>query len=133
MAVNQKQFAQLTEMDISLWQRNNVPSESNSLATNSEKKVANFIEQTETTLSDLFEKQIFIDILQSVDISIGEISHKNNHLDLGLFNWYFNSTVNDTPAIYYDKNNLFTPSIKLVSQSSVLKKQLWQTIQQKIL
>jgi len=133
MTVNQRQFDQLTEMGINLWQHKVVADTHNFSSTDNDKPTINYIEQTETTLSDLFEKQIFIDILQSVDISIGEISHKNNHLDLGLFNWYFNSTVNDTPAIYYDKNNLFTPSIKLVSQSSVLKKQLWQTIQQKIL
>jgi DNA polymerase III psi subunit len=133
MAVNQRQFDQLTEMGISLWQHKLVTSKYNSSNIDRNKLVMNYSEQTEKTLSDLFTKQIFIDILQSVDISIGEVSHKEKHLDLGLFNWYFNSIENDKAAIYCDNNNLFTPSIAKISQSPALKKQLWQTITQKLL
>jgi DNA polymerase III psi subunit len=133
MAVNQRQFDQLTEMGISLWQHKVVPGKHNSSNIDNDKPVINYLEQTEKTLSDLFTKQIFIDILQSVDISIGEVSHKENHLDLGLFNWYFNSTENDKAAIYCDNNNLFSPSIAKISQSPTLKKQLWQTIIKKLL
>ncbi|WP_159818850.1 DNA polymerase III subunit psi [Colwellia sp. 20A7] len=133
MAVNQRQFDQLTEMGISLWQHKVVAGKHNPSNIENDKPVINYVTQTEKTLSDLLTKQIFIDILQSVDISIGEVNHKENHLDLGLFNWYFNSTGNDNPAIYCNNNNLFSPSIAVISQSPALKKQLWQTIIKKLL
>jgi len=133
MAVNQRQFDQLTEMGISLWQHKIVSGKQTSSNADNNELVINYLEQTKSTLSDLWAQQIFIDILQSVDISIGEVTLQKNHLDLGLFNWYFSSADNDNTAIYCDNNNLFSPSIMLISQSPVLKKQLWQTITQKLL
>jgi DNA polymerase III psi subunit len=133
MAINQRQFEQLTEMGISLWEHKIVAGNHNSSNKDNGKAAIDYLAQTEMTLSDLLTKQVFIDILQSVDISIGEVSYKKNHLDLGLFNWYFNSTENNEIAIYCDNNNLFSPSIAKISQSPTLKKQLWQTITQKLL
>lgn len=128
MPVNQRQFDQLTEMGISLWQHKATAFKKNSSNIDNVKQEKNYIEQHEKSFSDLAKQRVFIDILQSFGLSIGEISHKNDHLDLGFFNWYFNSTDHLKPAIYCANNNLFSPSITLISQSPELKKQLWQVI-----
>ena len=133
MSINQRQFDQLTEMGISLWQHKATSFKATSFKNNSSnkdivKQAENYIAQNDTSLSDLTKQMIFIDILQSFGISIGEISYKKDHLDLGLFNWYFSLKDHIKPAIYCANNNLFSPSITLISQSPELKKQLWQTI-----
>ncbi len=133
MAVNQRQFDQLTEMGISLWQHKSTSFDQNSSINDNEKQDENYIEQNDEYLSNLAKLTIFIDILQSFEISIGEVSHKKDHLDLGLFNWYFKSKNHDESSIHCANNNLFSPSIKLISQSPELKKQLWQIITKNLL
>ncbi len=126
MSINQRQFDQLTEMGISLWQHKT--STMNSSATHTMKQDADYNELSSEYLSCLAKQRFFIDILQCLDLSIGEISHKKDHLDLGLFNWYFSSKEVNEATIHYIDNSLFSPSIKLISQSPLLKKQLWRTI-----
>lgn len=133
MAVNQRQFDQLTEMGISLWQHKTTSFDQSPSIKDPEKQEENYIEQNDKYLSDLAKQTIFIDILQAFEITIGEISHKKDHLDLGLFNWYFKSKNHDESSIHCANNNLFSPSIKLISQSPELKKQLWQVITKNLL
>lgn len=133
MSINQRQFDQLSEMGISLWQNKSIPDVQNALPQGNVKLDENYVRQNDKTLSDLIKQTIFVDILQSVDISIGEVNHKNDHIDLGLFNWYFNSKEDGESSIYCDNNNLFSPSVKLISQSPELKKQLWQIIMNNLL
>ena len=74
MAINQRQFEQLTEMGISLWEHKIVAGNHNSSNKDNGKAAIDYLAQTEVTLSDLLTKQVFIDILQSLDISICEVS-----------------------------------------------------------
>ncbi len=135
MSINQRQFDQLTEMGISLWQHKAVAFDQNSPDKHVIKQKDDYIniEQDNKSLSHLAKQKIFTDILQCLELSIGEISHKKDHLDLGLFNWYFSSKTNDEISIHCANNNLFSPSITLISQSPALKKQLWKVITQNLL
>ena len=89
--------------------------------------------QNNTTLSELTKQALFTDILQSVDISIGEVNHKSDHLDLGIFNWFFITPSENEQVIHCKNSNLYSPSLKVISQSPLLKKQLWQVINQNLL
>lgn len=128
MAINQRQFDQLTEMGIDLWQHKSANVTHYSSRQGKKEHNDNALELNDNYLSDLSKQKTFSDILQSVDISIGEIIHKKDHLDLGIFNWYFYAENHDELAISCKNNNLYSPSIKAISQSPILKKQLWQTI-----
>ena len=135
MSINQDQFEKLSEMGISLWQS----------------RVENTISDTESEttksylnidLNTLLAQQLFTDILLSAGLSVGEVNLQDDHLDLGLFNWFFTddintddksaenqSTVNTTePLIRWSEQQLFTPSITEIAKSPVLKKQLWQLL-----
>tara|TARA_B110000467_G_scaffold19331_1_gene16974 strand:+ start:170 stop:547 length:378 start_codon:yes stop_codon:yes gene_type:complete len=124
MSIDQRQFEQLSEMGISLWQRRDTDEEKTSL--NPEKKHSQSF-----SLNDLINTQCFNDILIAFNLTIGEIKQKEDHLDLGLLNWYFteNSDENDATMSLLN-NTLITPHVKLMSQSVKLKKQLWQLISQ---
>lgn len=125
MPVNQKQFEQLTEMGISLWQHKTSSYEHDLTTPKNVVKEDNYIPQDIETLADLTTQKIFTDILQSVDVSIGEISANKDHLDLGLFNWYFSAENHDASGLYCTNNNLFSPAITTISKSLELKKKLW--------
>ena len=77
MAVNQRQFDQLTEMGISLWQNKAVAFDQNSQITNNKEQEDNYIEQTDKSLINLTKQNIFTDILQCLGLSIGDT----------LYNW----------------------------------------------
>lgn len=128
MPVSQRQFDQLSEMGISLWQHKAQRSLNNSQSHNTAKPIARFINIDNAYLSDLAEKNIFTDTLLACNISIGEVTIKSDHLDLGLFNWYFTIDEKDAQSIRCQHNKLFSPNILLISQSTKLKKLLWQTI-----
>ncbi|KGJ89529.1 DNA polymerase III subunit psi [Colwellia psychrerythraea] len=120
MSINQHQFEQLTEMGISLWQQRTTGSQSDITLTQPEDSLV-------IDLQELTKKQLFNDILLASGLSIGEISHQGDHLNLGLFNWYFTkpSSVNE---IQWQEQQLITPSISKISTSPALKKQLWQLL-----
>ncbi|TYK65953.1 DNA polymerase III subunit psi [Colwellia echini] len=128
MSINQHQFEQLTEMGISLWQQRS--NEHASEAVNSQKPNTK-ISYLDIDLEALAKQQLFTDILLSTGLTIGEINKQGDHLDLGLFNWYFlanKDNVNSShPAnkIQWVEQQLFTPSIDEISKSPALKKQLW--------
>lgn len=128
MSINQRQYDQLTEMGISLWQHKAVAFDHNSSDEHSAEQKNNYIQPNHEYLSALAKQTIFTDILLSLGLSIGEVCPKKDHLDLGLFNWYFNAKEQDIPSIHCTENNLVSPSITLISQSSSLKKQLWLNI-----
>jgi len=133
MTINSQHFEQLTEMGISLWQ-----SRQDDVVSKSE--VSRYIPQSETDLTKLHNDILFNDILLCLGITIGEVSVKADHLDAGIFNWYFTQrsteqvvgTVN-SPAIHSEKSNLFTPELTTIAQSPALKKQLWQTLTKHLL
>lgn len=124
MSINQRQFEQLTEMGITLWQH---------------RTCDNVNEKVQTTpphyadidLNALANQPLFNDILLSTGLSIGEISQQDNHLNLGLFNWYFTAVSSQNNMQWLDQQ-LITPTIDEISKSPALKKQLWQLLSKEI-
>lgn len=133
MSVNQRQFDQLTEMGIGLWQHKVANVYDNDSTQQNIRQEEAYISQDNLSLANLTKQTIFTDILHALDVSIGEVTASKDHLDLGLFNWYFTAKEHNEPAIHCAHNNLFSPSIMLIRQSSELKKQLWLTITENIL
>ena len=127
MSINQDQFKKLSEMGISLWQSR----ASHSSSDTEETPTRTYLN---IDLKLLKEQQLFNDILLSTGLSIGEIHQQDDHLDLGLFNWFFISddeqdpTDNNELKMSWSEQQLFTPSIAEISKSPTLKKQLWQLL-----
>lgn len=120
MSINQHQFEQLTEMGISLWQHRtcDIPND------NVQAQPKRYLD---IDFKDLASQQLFNDILLATGLSIGEINHQSDHVDLGLFNWYFTASSSKN-EIQWVEQQLFTPSITEISKSPALKKQLWQLL-----
>ena len=131
MAITAQQFEQLSEMGISLWQSR--------AANNIDNKTQNnYIAQSQQSLTTLTEQTLFTDILRCLNLTLGEVKAQDDHLDVGLFNWYFvdkkhDNVLNDkslqkAQTINCINNKLISPSIDIIAQSTQLKKQLWHTI-----
>lgn len=133
MSINQRQFNQLTEMGISLWQCKVPAFEQSSSTPSNTDQQKNDLTFTKDDLTSISSTVIFSDILLCLGLSIGEVRVKNNYLDLGLFNWYFNLASPEPSSIQYNNSTLVSPSITQISQSPTLKKQLWQIITNNIL
>lgn len=128
MAITSRQFDQLNEMGISLWQHKTTPQ-------SEETENNHYISLNATSLSDLNKLNIFSDILHCLNLSAGEVSTQKDHLDVGLFNWYFtddsyNSSeqAKNSTLISFTDNKLISPSIEAIAKSTPLKRQLWHTI-----
>jgi len=124
MSINQRQFDQLTEMGISLWQHRS-----------SQKTTpANSILHNEMNLNELSQIKLFNDILLSLNISIGEVTQEQSLLNLGLINWQFLTPEDKSKSkITFDNNKLQTPNLDVLSTSIPLKRQLWHVITHNIL
>ncbi len=120
MSINQKQFEQLTEMGISLWQRR-------SLTKTNEGEAKTNVNYLDVNLTELAKKQLFNDIILASGLSIGEVKEHKDHLDLKLFNWYFTNEQSPN-ELQWQAQQLFTPSIDIISQSAALKRQLWKIL-----
>jgi len=125
MSINQRQFEQLTEMGISLWQTRTDDSKQN--ASNNSQL---YLEQSSITLKKLTKLTFFTDMLTCFNLSIEEVTPKTDHIDCGLFNWFFTEQINPLTAnsIQWRNNKLISPSVELLSELPALKKQLWQTL-----
>jgi len=124
MSINQHQFEQLTEMGISLWQYRTPKSVNDTVQTQSSSYL-------DIDLNQLAQQQLFNDILLATGLTIGEISHQDDHLNLGLFNWYFTS-ISSQREIKWLEQQLITPAITEISKSPALKKKLWQLLAKQI-
>ncbi|WP_426369915.1 DNA polymerase III subunit psi [Pseudocolwellia sp. HL-MZ7] len=127
MAITQRQFNHLNEMGINVWQQRDTDNSAVAL----ESKNTNIPVSTSLAfdLDQLSQQQLFSDILLCIDISIGEVTTENNIMNLGLFNWQFK----ETDTITFSKSILTTPLLTAFENSTQLKKDLWQIIQQKVL
>lgn len=131
MSITTKQFDQLTEMGIDLWQ-------GRASCCIDDTKQYNFITHSQQNLTNLTKKKLFSDILRSLNLTIGEVKAQDDHLDVGLFNWYFlNKNIDENqkkePVISFINNKLISPDIEIIAQSTNLKKQLWHTIANNLL
>jgi len=140
MAITSRQFEQLTEMGIDLWQ-------SRVSCNIDDKEKNNYLAQNQQSLTSLTKQKLFSDILHSLNLTIGEVKAQNDHLDVGLFNWYFlneeldeklnesrkEKAVQEESIINCIDNKLITPCIETIAQSAKLKKQLWHTIANNLL
>jgi DNA polymerase III psi subunit len=126
MSINQRQYQQLTEMGISLWQSKSAALQEDEVV--QEHSKSNYLQQDIDSLNALTEQTFFTDLLLSLKLSIGEVTAQKDHLDLGLFNWFFYEEQSKDSSIHCADNKLMSPSIELIRKSPTLKKQLWQTI-----
>ncbi|WP_076418294.1 DNA polymerase III subunit psi [Colwellia sp. UCD-KL20] len=124
MTITKRQFNHLNEMGIKVWQQRNSSEEQLAGNPNTSQALSPFIDPKLLT-----QHLLFTDILQSINVSIGEITIKNNVIDLGLFNWQFI----ETESITFANSTLSTPVITAFENSVKLKKELWKTLQQKVL
>lgn len=116
MAITKRQFSQLQAMGIGLWQLKNSGDD------NKTTTVAEF----EVAVPAFIETRLFLDILHSLGLSIGEVICQNNSLSLGLFTWKFSEQAD----ISFTHQHLVTPSIDVLQYSPKLKQKLWQTLQE---
>jgi len=116
MTITKRQFSHLQAMGIELWQLKNTADD------NKTTTVAEF----EIALPALIETRLFLDILHSLGLSIGEVICQNNSLSLGLFTWQFSEQAD----ISFTHQHLVTPSIDVLQDSPKLKQTLWQTLQE---
>jgi hypothetical protein len=119
MSITQDQFEKLNEMGISLWQSRTCD--------NNDTTKANTENYLTIDLAALASQQVFSDILFAVGLTLGEVSQQDNHLDLGLFNWYFTED-QTAEKIQWHNQHLYTPSLTSISKSPALKKQLWHIL-----
>jgi DNA polymerase III psi subunit len=116
MTMTKRQFSHLQAMGIELWQLKN-----------SEKKNStDTFAYISIELSALVDTTIFTDILNCLGLSLGEVSCDNNTLSMGLLTWQFSEQTN----ISLTKYHLVTPSINILKNSPLLKKALWQKLQE---
>lgn len=116
MALTQRQYDQLNEIGISLWQ--------NRSASTTESDTAATIKLTNEDFLQLLDSQLFQDILLALSITPDQISLLAGHLDLGLLNWH----MADVESCEMTASQLTTPTLDKLSKSPQLKQQLWQLI-----
>jgi hypothetical protein len=127
MTVTKQQFNYLNEIGIKLLQQRNTSSSPEvSLPDNTSTPQVTPLPIDSNTLT---QHVLFMDILQSIDISIGEVAIDNNVINLGLFNWQFI----ETESITFTDSTLSTPVITAFENNTSLKINLWKTIQQEVL
>ncbi len=116
MTISKRQFQHLSEMGIDLWH-----ARANSKPTEDEQEK----QPITLELAELAKDKFFADILTSLSLSIADITEKHDHIDLGLFNWFF---YDDIANLSYQHAKLITPSLDEIKHSAMMKKQLWQLI-----
>jgi len=136
MAITLRQFEHLTEMGIGLWQ-------SRTSCYVDDTKQNSFLPLTPHSLENLAKHRLFSDVLLSLNLTIGEVKVQDDHLDVGLFNWYFldkeldeepkEVSIQEGALISCIKSKLISPRIETIAQSTKLKKQLWHTIANNLL
>jgi DNA polymerase III psi subunit len=123
MSINQRQFALLNEMGISLWQRSALSTKADPSTQNSQNLLVD--------LNALAQQSLFQDILLSLNLSLNDINEHNNDqsnaISLGEFTWQFSSD----NAIDLSATTLSTPVLANIAESPQLKRQLWQVLQDK--
>ncbi|QOL25445.1 DNA polymerase III subunit psi [Thalassotalea sp. LPB0316] len=117
MAISQRQFDVLSEMGIKLWQRKSTPV--------NEAQTTTQIALTSDAFADIQNTVLFQDILLALALTPDQARLIDGHIDLGLINWQFDNTDSCT----YTDSQLVTPTLEKITESSELKRQLWQVIQ----
>jgi len=114
MTITKRQFTQLQAMGIELWQLKNTTTE-----------IATSV-YLDIDFSTVIKTTIFTDIINSLGLSIGEVTYENKTVSLGLLTWQFS----EQAEITLTKTQLITPEISVLIKSPLLKKSLWQKLQE---
>lgn len=117
MTITKRQFSQLQAMGIGLWQ---LKKSGNKVITSKESHL-------DIELNALLEIPLFIDVITSLGLSVGEISCHDNKLSLGLLTWHFST---DDEISMDENNHLVTPALSTLKNSPQLKRTLWQKLQE---
>lgn len=128
MSITQRQFKHLNEMGIMVWKHRNSDNKSNTSNDIASKYI------TSPTIMPinqqcLIEDLFFIDVLISVNLSVGDVNISNDTVDLGLFNWQFIQS----EQLSFANSVLYTPEINVLKSNIKLKRTLWHIIQQEVL
>ncbi len=132
MTISQRQFALLTEMGIGLWQRKSVNFTPIASFDKQEEKSTTTTSKNLTSPADNIElialkkQPILHDIAQSIALSTEQITLAEQCLKIGSYKWLFTAE----QTISFQDNTLITPPLSDIAQSSMLKRQLWQTLQE---
>lgn len=132
MTISQRQFALLTEMGINLWQRKSVNFTPVASLDKQEEKSTTTTSKNLTSPTDNIElialkkQPILHDIAQSIALSTEQITLAEQGLKIGAYKWLFTAE----QTISFQDNTLITPPLSDIAQSSMLKRQLWQTLQE---
>ena len=153
MAITARQFTQLSEMGITVWQQkaaaqNELCNEHPAPNTQASTAQINTVETStvsaakkhspaeivQISIEQLAEHQFFQDLLVSLGLTLGEIKVTTKHINLGFINWQMLSTPtesnSESPVKISFKNGLLTtPPMTEIQQSPALKRQLWSIIQ----
>ncbi len=116
MSLSHKQKMYLHEMGITLWSKKTV--DTNSI---NEQKTKEWLT---ISTDELASSTLFSDVLQLIGYSFGECSITKNSISCGLLSWSFTNS----DEIQLQSNQLTTPNISVISNSALLKKQLWQQL-----
>ena len=122
MPLNQKQHQYLDAMGINLWQRKMQAS----ILDSNTRPQATTDDKQSLDITVLSQSQLFNDIIQAMDVSLGDISVDKNSLNLGWLNW----EINKGGALYLSDNILHTPEISTLSASNTQKAELWALLAQ---
>ncbi len=117
MTITKRQFSQLQAMGIDLWQLKKNGNEVNTATAN----------HLDIELVSLLKIPLFLDVITSLELSVGEISCHDNKLSLGLLTWYFST---NEEILIDEHNHLVTPSLSTLKNSPLLKRTLWQKLQE---
>jgi len=117
MAITKRQFSQLQAMGIDLWQLKQTGNE----------VITDKAEHLDIELVSLLKTPFFLDVITSLELSVGEVSCQDNKLSLGLLTWYFST---NEEILINEHNHLVTPSLSTLKKSPLLKHTLWQKLQE---
>ncbi len=112
--INERQFNQLSEMGITLYQERQ--------KANQQEQSAH--EYSSVDLGDIQQDAFFSDVLISLSLSFGDMVINDSSINLGLFDWRFHAQ----PTIEYHDHILVTPPLTELKKSVSLKRELWQAI-----
>ena len=138
MSISRQHFDALNAMGITLWQQKapyiaEEAAPSTDVQSISHPKSASKPQYLAIDFPTLEKVPLFLDILISLDLSLGEIKTTETTIDLGFINWHFHDMetgekAQDETSITLIDGNLTTPTIEQIAESPVLKKALWAHI-----
>ena len=128
MTVTKRQYSHLSEMGINVWQQRSTHTfvNTNNASNEYNDKPNKYLPIDSTSL---LSNVLFQDVLLSINCSIGDVNIDKNTIDLGFINWCFS----EVSSLTFTNNTLITPPLQSLSNNVLLKRELWQILNTKVL